>query len=179
MWLNLSIDKALDVIDTPTVLLRERIVPAQCPPVSHSPYRAGYDWLFKYEREIARALSPWTERRRWELIGNKGILCEALSNAYYHGHGKDGNKPIDVIIHKGNKGLIVQIEDQGLGFNVNAIYERYNKKKLYYNLAGNGIRLMIRSEIFGVFYNQRGTTFHLIYLFDENLESLKHEATGG
>ncbi len=174
MWLKLSIDKALDIIDSPTVLLRERIVPVQCSPVSHSPYRPGYDWLFKYEREIARALSPWTESKRWELIGNKGILCEALSNAFYHGHGKDGTKPIDVTIHTGRKGLIVRIEDQGPGFDVDAIYERYNKKKLYYSLAGNGTRLMIRSENFGVFYNRKGTAFHLIHLFDSEIESLKH-----
>ncbi len=172
MWLNVSMDNALDIIDSPKVLLRERIVPSQCPSVPHSPYRPGYDWLFKYEREIARALSPWTESRRWELIGNQGILCEALSNAFYHGHGKDGAKPIDVAVHVGRTGLVVRIEHQGTGFDVDAIYERYKRKKLYYNLAGNGIRLMIRSETFGIFYNRRGNAFHLIYLFDEGIESL-------
>lgn len=178
MWLNLSTDEALVLIDSPRLLFRERIVPAKCPPASNSPYRPGYDWLFTYERKIARALSPWTEKNRYELIGNRGVICEALSNAYYHGHGKDGTKPIEVVIHTGVKGLLVRICDQGPGFDVGAIYERYKKKKLYYNLAGNGIRLMIRSENFGVFYNRKGTAFHLLHLFDGKLASLCEDAPG-
>ncbi|MCP4692344.1 MAG: ATP-binding protein [Desulfobacterales bacterium] len=172
MWLNLSMARALEIIGSPDILYRETIIPAKCPPVSHSPYRPGYDWLFRYEREIARAMSPWTEKHRWELIGNQGVICEALSNAYYHGHGKDGSKPIEVVIYSGEKGLVVQIKDHGRGFHVKAIYEKYNKKKLYYNLAGNGIRLMIHSENFGVFYNHNGTAFHLLHLFNGKMDSL-------
>jgi hypothetical protein len=58
------------------------------------------------------------------------------------------------------------------GFNVDKVYQSYRKKKIYYHTVGNGIHLMASSHRFGIFYSPVGATFHLLYLFDENLEQL-------
>ncbi len=68
----------------------------------------GYGWLFWYERKLARFLEPWLKEFRQEIIGEKGIICEALSNAYCHGHRKDPAKVIKVNVLMGEHGLIIQ-----------------------------------------------------------------------
>ena len=65
------------------------VIPRDFPDCPNSCYQPEYDWLFQYERQIAAFLAPWLRAYRYELIGEKGILCEALSNAFSHGHRKD------------------------------------------------------------------------------------------
>ena len=77
----------------------------------------------------------------------------------------------------GNKGLIVQIKDTGPGFDVRKVYNHYRTQKKYYSKAGNGIRLMARSPIFGVLHDSTGTVFILLYLFDNGLEALAPQQT--
>lgn len=172
MLLEISIDEAFRKIKKPKLILEDVVIPRECLSVSNSPYRPGYDWLFKYERKIARFLESWLKKYRHELIGEKGILCEALSNAYYHGHNKDPLLPIEVKVYLGELGLIVQIKDSGTGFDVENIRNNFEKGKNYFHLAGNGLRLSICSKRFGVFYNIKGNVFHLVYLFDENIAVL-------
>ena len=169
MLLNISLDKAFAVVGRHRLVKKEVIVPGRFPPVSHSPYRPDYDWLFLYERRLARFLEPWLKDIRYELIGAKGILSEALSNAYCHGHGKDPLQPIEVRVYLGVYGLIVRIKDAGNGFSIYQIHNQYLKGKAYFHLAGNGVRAMVSSETFGIFYNENGSAFHLLYLFNKLL----------
>lgn len=166
MLLNISPAESLRLIVAPRQILKDRIVPKEFPPCPDSSYQPGYDWLFSYERRIAAFLSKWLKPYRYELIGEKGILCEALSNAFSHGHAKDPCKPIIVRVILGTRGLIVQIKDNGPGFDVKATYQRYRELKQYYSTAGNGLRLMDRSPHFGVFHDVTGTIAHMIYFFD-------------
>lgn len=159
--------KALQFIGSPRPIHADTVVPAEFPPCPDSHYRPEYDWLFRYERQIAAFLKPWLGHHRYELIGEKGILCEALSNAFCHGHGKDPQQPIYVRVVEGDQGLIIQIQDCGPGFDVEKIFSSYRSGKSYYVTAGNGIRLMAESQHFGVYYNARGNTFHLLYLFGQ------------
>jgi anti-sigma regulatory factor (Ser/Thr protein kinase) len=172
MLLSMEPKEALQLIASPRQVLKERIVPADFPQLPDSPYKPGYDWLFKYERRIAAFLEKWLQVHRYELIGEKGILCEALSNAFCHGHGKDPQKPILVRVLLGERGLIVQIKDTGPGFDVRRVYRRYHTKKKYYSTAGNGIRLMEQSSNFGVLHDATGTVFILVYLFDNGFEAV-------
>jgi anti-sigma regulatory factor (Ser/Thr protein kinase) len=172
MLLSITPEQALELIASPRQILKDRIVPADFPHSPDSPYRPGYDWLFSYERQIAAFLEKWLKPYRYELIGENGILCEALSNAFFHGHAKDPEKPIVVRVILGKQGLIVQIKDTGSGFDVQAVYGRYQTQKKYYSKAGNGIRLMARSSSFGVLHDTTGTIFFLVYLFDNTLDKL-------
>ena len=172
MLLTINLQHALVIIESPELIRDETVVPAEFPPHPDCPYRRGYDWLYRYERQIVRFLAPWLSPYRYELIGEKGILCEALSNAFCHGHQKDPQRPIDLKVFRGRKGLLIQIKDDGEGFYVKEVQDRYLRKKRYYNTAGNGFHLMASSAHFGIFYDRSGTAFHLLYLFDGNLEAL-------
>jgi anti-sigma regulatory factor (Ser/Thr protein kinase) len=105
------------------------------------------------------------DRYRYELIGSKGLLCEALSNAFAHGNRKDPHLPIGVTIHQGTRGVVVRIKDSGKGFDIDGVLEEYSQGKSYYHTAGNGLRLMISSTVFHVFYTEGGTAFHLLHTF--------------
>lgn len=166
MLLDIRLDEAFRLVGRPELAKEEVVVPGQLPSAAHSPYRPDYDWLFLYERRLARFLEPWLKEFRHELIGAKGILSEALSNSYYHGHGKDPTLPIEVRIYIGVHGLIVRIKDAGNGFSVSQIHKQYQKGKAYYHVAGNGLRTMVSSINFGIFYDEEGSAFHLLHLFN-------------
>ena len=170
MLLSITPEQALESIASPRQILKERIVPARFPRVPDSPYRSGYDWLYTYERRLAAFLEKWLKPYRYDLIGENGILCEALSNAFLHGHAKDPRKSIIVRVILGTRGLIVQIKDTGPGFDVQAVYGRFRTKEKYYSKAGNGIRLMARSRSFGILHDNSGTVFILVHLFDNGIE---------
>lgn len=172
MFLTINFQHALVILESPKLIREEMVVPADLPLHPDCPYRSGYDWLYRYERELLRFLAPWLSRYRYELIGEKGILCEALSNAFCHGHRKDPHLPIELRVFRGKKGLLVQIKDNGQGFYVEDVLNRYQKNKRYYCTAGNGFHLMASSTHFGIFYDRSGNIFHLLYLFDENLDTL-------
>lgn len=167
MLLSMSLDEALELIGEGKQILHETVIPKDFPQDPNSTYRSGYHWLYRYERDLARQLEPWLKSHRYELIGEKGILAEALSNAFYHGHRKNPKLPIEIRIYQGQNGIVVRIHDCGTGFSVKKIYSHYIKGKTYFHTAGNGFRLMSNSKHFGIFYNSLGTTFHMVYLFDQ------------
>jgi anti-sigma regulatory factor (Ser/Thr protein kinase) len=172
MLLSITPEQALNLIASPKQILKDRVVPAEFPHNPDSPYKPGYDWLFSYERRIAAFLEKWLKPFRYELIGENGILCEALSNAFFHGHAKDPEKPIIVRVILGKQGLIVQVKDTGQGFDVRTVYNQFQNQKKYYSKAGNGIRLMAQSSSFGVLHDPTGTNFILIHLFCNSMEKL-------
>lgn len=165
MLLALDPSEALALIGPHRILRDELIIPERFPVCPNSPYQQGYDWLYRYEREIAAFLDPWLKPFRYELIGDKGLLCEALSNAFYHGHQRNVSQPIAVRVVVGQHGLLVRIKDNGAGFEMADVFKSYLTNQRYYALAGNGIRLMAQNQRFGIFYADSGTAFHLLYLF--------------
>lgn len=172
MILSITPQEAMNLLGSAQVVREDVIVPKSFPDSSHTPYQPEYDWLFQYERQIAAFLEKWLRRFRYELIGQKGILCEALSNAFSHGHRKDPFKAINLRVFLGKNGLMVEIKDDGKGFNVQDVYVSYQNKKPYFATAGNGIRLMAQSPHFGIFHHDRGRAFNMLYLFKTELSDL-------
>ncbi len=165
MLTDITLQDGLCRIQNPRLLFSEDLIPSACGRNLNSTYRPGYDWLFTYERKLAGILEPWTAHLRYELIGEKGLLCEALSNAFCHGHKKDPAKPIHLSVYLGDKGLIVRVRDNGRGFDLKAVTERFSLGKSYYHLAGNGLRLMILNPHFQIFFTDKGAGFNLMVLF--------------
>lgn len=172
MLLTIDPSKAEQLIESPVVVREDDVIPSKFPEHPNCTYRQGYDWLFIYERDIAKFLEKWLKPYRYELIGSKGILCEALSNSFSHAHNKNPDLPMHVKVLLGNKGLIVRVADSGKGFNVNDVYTNFCNNKKYYYTAGNGMRRMSSSERFGIFHNKDGNVFHLLYLFSGKLEDV-------
>jgi hypothetical protein len=166
MLIDITLVEGLDSIGNPELVLEETLVPSQCAKNANSPYRPEYEWLFVYERKLAGFLGKWTAGYRNELIGEKGLLCEALSNAFSHGHRKNPDLPIGIHVYLGTKGLMVRITDTGNGFDIESVRDQYQKGKTYYHLSGNGLRRMIQNTCFSVFYSDRGSGFNLVYYFD-------------
>lgn len=178
MLLNTSFSRVLEKFDHVKLVRQDMIIPSQWPPVSNSPYRHGYDWLFGYERQLAKFLEPWLKGFRYELIGEHGIICEALSNAFCHGNRKDAALGIEVGVFLASQGILLRIKDHGNGFDVKKTVNDFSSGNHYYHLAGNGLRLMMHSQKFGVFFNERGTAFHLLYTFDEDLSLFQSVVAG-
>lgn len=168
MLTDMDLSLGLSSVSGAEIIYRETIIPSACARNPNSVYRPEYDWLFTHERILASVLEPWMPHLRFELIGQKGILCEALSNAFCHGHRKDPSLPIELCVYLGEKGLIVRIKDSGKGFDLDLIRDKYEKGRAYYHVAGNGLRLMIDSENFHVFFTDQGTAFNLLYYFKKS-----------
>lgn len=172
MLLGINATRAYQLIEQPQPIRTDRILPKEFPPCPNSPYASGYDWLFIYERQIAAFLETWLKPYRWELIGQRGIICEALSNAFFHAHAKDPGKLILLRVMLGKAGIMVEIEDSGRGFPVSRVYESFMNNRRYFSSAGNGFRLMVENPNFGVFYSPAGTIFYLLHLFSSNLADM-------
>jgi hypothetical protein len=174
MILSTKPQALLDSLAKAKAVYVEEVVPGQQPSASHNPYRSGYEWLFVYERRLAKVLRPYMASFRHKvigdggLIGEGGLLCEALSNAFYYGHGKDPMLPLGVRVWVGESGFLVSIQDQGPGFNVSGVLRQFRQGGTYFHTAGNGLRTMTASKHFAVTYNARGTCWYLLYRFDED-----------
>lgn len=164
---DINLDKGLISILNARVIFTETIIPSACSKNSNSIYKPEYEWLFTYERILAGILDPWMAHLRFELIGDKGILCEALSNAFCHGHKKDPTRPIELNVFLGEKGLIIRIKDTGSGFEIDKVMDQYVKGKAYFHMAGNGLKRMIDSSDFHIFFSDNGSGFNLMYLFNQ------------
>ncbi len=175
MLLNLNIGQACDLIDSPEMIREDQVIPGHSRPCPDSPYGTGYDWLYRYERTIAAFLEPWMKPHHSDLFGNKGLLHQALSNAFCHAHHRNPLQSITVRILLGGQGLIIRVTDCGKGFNVQKLYKHYRKKRRYLTSVGNGIRLMAAAPHYGIFYNQNGTEFSLLYLFEKRITELSPE----
>lgn len=173
MILEISFFDTLAQLGQCRVVFNETIHPDQCPAVPNSPYRPGYDWIFAYERKLASVLEQWLKPYRYELIGESGLLCEALSNGYCHGNRRNAALPIYVRVYVGTLGLLIQIQDSGQGFDVKRVLTHCANHKTYFHHAGNGIRLMMESKTFGIFYEKGGAAFYMLYVFDKNLLKIK------
>lgn len=166
MLTDIDLECGLSRINEAEIIFRETIIPSVCGHNPNSTYKPEYDWLFTYERILAGVLETWLSHLRFELIGEKGILCEALSNAFCHGHKKDPSRPIELCVYLGGEGLIVRVKDSGQGFNLDKVRDQYSKGKAYFHLSGNGLKRMIDSPDFHIFFTDKGTGFNLMYLFN-------------
>lgn len=165
MLIEIRPDEALDMLENAVSVFERKVVPRNEPCAGHSPYLPEYDWMFLFERKLLKYLGPRIEEHRREMVGPSGLLSEALSNSYCHGNRRDPDLPIYVNVFKGDKGLLIKIEDSGDGFNYEEALNKLEQGGTYYKLSGNGLRRMAGSENFAVFYGKRGKPFYLLYLF--------------
>jgi serine/threonine-protein kinase RsbW len=81
-------------------------------------------------------------------------LAEGVSNAIKHGHAGDGSKPVRVGYAVGAAEVLVQIEDQGGGFDPDAVPDPLASENRE-RCGGRGVHL-IREYTTWVRYNERG-----------------------
>jgi serine/threonine-protein kinase RsbW len=81
-------------------------------------------------------------------------LEEAIVNAHKHGHYRDWSKSITVRYHVSADGVVVQVEDQGPGFDPQSVPDPLAPENLE-TPSGRGLLLM-RSFLSGVCHNELG-----------------------
>lgn len=86
-------------------------------------------------------------------------LEEAVVNAHKHGHGGDWGKPVAVRYHVGPGGVMVQVEDEGAGFDTERVPDPLAPENLE-RPSGRGL-LIMRTYLSGVCHNERGNTICL------------------
>ena len=92
-------------------------------------------------------------------------LEEALSNAYRHGNAEDPTKSITLRYELDARRLVVEIEDEGTGFQPEAVPDPTATENLE-RPSGRGI-MLIRSYMADVRYNERGNCLRMVYEFPE------------
>lgn len=89
-----------------------------------------------------------------EIFAIRLALEEALVNAIKHGHQGDPNKEVQLRYHVAADHLLVEIEDQGPGFNPNAVPDPIAAENLERS-CGRGLLLM-RHYMTWVSFNETG-----------------------
>ena len=86
-------------------------------------------------------------------------LEEAVANALKHGNGSDPAKTVGVDYHVTSRRAVVQIEDEGLGFDPETIADPTAPENL--ELASGRGLLLIRYYMTSVRFNERGNRITL------------------
>jgi serine/threonine-protein kinase RsbW len=97
------------------------------------------------------ATHEWNQR---DIFGVHLALEEALVNAIKHGNGCDSSKTVHVVCEITPDRLVVQVEDQGPGFDPDAVPDCTDKDRLEMP-CGRGVLLM-RSFMSSVEFLDRG-----------------------
>jgi hypothetical protein len=146
---------------------QETVVPARIEALPSNRYRPDYGWMFTFERRlkerieaaIGRRLERTTELR---LFGADGVLSEALSNAFVHGHRRDATRGIAWRCAVAADGLACEVVDGGAGFDVAATVARATAGGTYFHHAGNGLRALIDDDLVEAGWSDGGRRLALL-----------------
>lgn len=148
---------------------RDALVPADVVLEANSPYAAGYEWMYAYERgtrrRLARALGRPLGALERRLFGTDGVVSEGLSNAFLHGHSRDASRPIEVRWAVSRKGVASAITDSGGGFDVARRLASLGRGGTYFQVAGNGLLSFARQKGVSVAFARGGSELHILALF--------------
>lgn len=91
-----------------------------------------------------------------EKYFNKVLLCvsEAVQNSIWHGNKSDNSKNVIIKLDCVNKEIVVQIEDEGEGFDLNKIIDPTQEENLKKE-SGRGIHI-IKALSDSIEYNKKG-----------------------
>jgi hypothetical protein len=157
---------ALETLGKPLDSWCDEVIPGQVELLPSSSYSPVYAWMFAYEKalkrriesRLGRPLGPW-ERR---LFGPDGVISEALSNAFLHGHKRAPGLPITVRCTLGQRHLLFVISDRGPGFDVAATLANRSRRSTYFHIAGNGLRCLAETEGLSAWWSDFGRTLRLL-----------------
>ena len=149
----------------------DAVAPASVELLDNHRYSPRYAWMYSYEKRLKYRIEEVLDRPLGELekdlFGADGVLSEALSNAFVHGHRRDQHKVIEVTCHVGEHGLLFSIRDQGEGFDAGRAMSLLKRGGTYFHMAGNGLRALAEKPGVVASYESRGTVLHIMVAFDQ------------
>lgn len=140
---------------------RDVVVPEKVELIGNNRYASGYAWMFSYERVLKRRIEEALTRRldrdeERRLFGENGVVSEALSNAFVHGHRRSLEMPIIVTCSLGSTGVVISVRDHGDGFDVADVLSGLKGGGRYYRVAGNGLRAIDGAGEIAAMYDEGG-----------------------
>jgi serine/threonine-protein kinase RsbW len=90
-----------------------------------------------------------------DIFGVRLAVEEALVNAVKHGHGGDPTKCVSIRYSVGQRGVLIEVEDQGRGFDPDRVPDPLDPQNLE-RPCGRGLFLM-RSYMTSVRFSRRGS----------------------
>jgi two-component sensor histidine kinase len=121
--------------------------------------------MYSYEKQLKYRIEDVLGRSLGELerdlFGADGVLSEALSNAFVHGHRRDQYQAIEVACQVGENGLLFSIRDQGQGFDLMRAMAELARGGTYFHMAGNGLRALAQKPGVIASYDNGGSVLHI------------------
>jgi len=149
----------------------DTVVPRDVELLTDHRYSPRYAWMYAYEKRLKRRIEqalgcPLGPRERG-LFGPDGVVSEGLSNAFVHGHRRDGRLPIEVGCAVSPGGIGLTIRDRGAGFDVAATVAKAQSAGAYYHMAGNGLRVFLERDDVLAAFSLGGAQLNLLVTWEE------------
>jgi hypothetical protein len=90
-------------------------------------------------------------------------LKRAVGNAYKRGNKMDADKWITVEVVVTRKGALIEVSDEGAGFDVGAIVDKLRSGEKYFAFAGKGFKRYAKAESV-VSFDNGGRTFRACFM---------------
>jgi serine/threonine-protein kinase RsbW len=88
-------------------------------------------------------------------------ISEALNNAFIHGHSRDENLDIELMVFVNDEGLNVVVYDQGIGHDVNMLRDDLQEELL--DLPGGRGLFIMKALCKSVRYNDTGNQVTMVF----------------
>ncbi len=95
-------------------------------------------------------------------IKESAAVEAAFHNSIMYGNKKDTGLPLKVKVFKGLKGVVIQIEDSGEGFDFKETQRKWENGETYYQNGGNGWKFFNRPYV-QVSFEGKGNIINLAY----------------
>lgn len=173
MFVNTTLDQMLEIIENAKLLIYCYQIPASVgEALTHG--REDYAFWINYPCQA--------QKEFYEILkkcNGNGIIEwveEAIGNATIHGNkgtleGRDASngdplKAYSIKLFAGEKGVVVRIRNEGIGFAYEEVIEKYKQGKPYAThgtAGGNGMRILDHPRI-QASYEDKGRATNIMYL---------------
>ncbi len=96
-------------------------------------------------------------------------IAEVLINAFLWGNKADIEKNVQVQIFEGDNGRLLQVKDQGDGFDYRSLVNKVYRGEKYWQHAGNGMSKLQENPVVHAGYDHASTSVFLAVFFPEGV----------
>ena len=87
-----------------------------------------------------------------------------VENAWIWGNDCDLDKPVEITVYFSRKGFLIQVKDEGKGFNVKQVLDDKNRGLRFYRNGGSAFTAMDNDKKHLYSYNEKGNEAYMLCL---------------